>query len=196
MIIIGLTGSIGMGKTTAANIFRHFKIPVFDSDHCIRLVTSKRGEAVRDVVNHFPDAWNISKRILDRKILSDLVFGNEKERKRLESILHPFVWARQQKFLDHMRRLSMPMVVMDIPLLFETGADKRVDLTLVVSAPPYIQYQRVMARPGMTDEKFTQILASQMPDHEKRQRADIVVHTGLGRSHTTRQIKKIIANCA
>ena len=191
-IVIGLTGSIGMGKSTAGAIFQTLGVSVFDSDDCIRRVMGPRGKAVKDVVAHFPDVWDHAKKRIDRNELANIVFSDPDERKRLEAVLHPYVWEEQDRFKKQMRRNGRKMVVLDIPLLFETGADERVDVTVVISAPPYIQYQRVMARPDMTEEKFFNILESQMPDHHKRLMADYVVPSGLGRGVTTRKIKQIV----
>lgn len=192
MITIGLTGSVGMGKSTAASIFQTLGVPVFDSDACVRKVTSKYGEAVAEVIRHFPDTWDAKNKRIDRAELGRQVFKDPDERKRLEAILHPYVWKYQDAFKQEMRRARMDLIVLDIPLLFESGAETRVDMTVVVTAPPFIQYQRVMARPDMTEEKFQAILDSQMPDAQKRGLADYVVPTGLGMAETTKHIKQII----
>lgn len=192
MIVIGLTGSIGMGKSTAASMFELEGVPVFDSDACVHKLMAPKGKAVREVVAHYPDVWDLKKRRIDRHKLGKVVFSDEDEKQRLEDILHPYVWKEQDAFIKNMRRAGFDMVVLDIPLLFETGAQKRVDVTVVVSAPPYIQYQRVMARPDMDEDKFFAILDSQMPDSGKRELADYIIPTGLGRAMTMRRIRELV----
>lgn len=192
MITIGLTGSIGMGKSMAAAMFQDYGVPVFDSDKCVRRLLSADEKAIREVVAHFPDCWDLKKREIDRRILADIVFRDPEEKERLETILHPYVWTAQEKFSREMQRLRKQAIVLDIPLLFETGAEYRVDTTVVVTAPPYIQYQRVMSRPDMTEEKFFSILEGQMPDEDKRRLADFVVPTGIGFAETRKHIIRIL----
>lgn len=192
MIEIGLTGSIGMGKSTAAAILQELGVPVFDSDACVHKVLREDEKAIAEVIKHFPDAWDLKKRRIDRMLLGTIVFNDVGERKRLESLLHPYVWKHQARFRDNMRRAGMKMIAYDIPLLFETGAQERLDVTICVSAPPFIQYQRVMARPGMTEERFFSILEGQMPDQEKRALADYVVPTGIGRAETFKCLRSIV----
>lgn len=192
MIEIGLTGSIGMGKSTAAAILQELGVPVFDSDASVHKALKYNETAIKDVIRYFPDVWDVKKRQIDRPELGRIVFQDIRERKRLESILHPYVWKDQKKFRDDMRRAGMKMIAYDIPLLFETGAEHRLDTTICVSAPPFIQYQRVMARPGMTEERFFSILEGQMPDQEKRALADYVVPTGIGRAETFKHLRAIV----
>lgn len=192
MIEIGLTGSIGMGKSTAAGILQQLGVPVFDSDACVHHLLGNDKDAITKVIKYFPDVWDLKKRRIDRKALGKIVFHDIAERKRLEAILHPYVWEHQTKFRNDMHRSGFRMIAYDIPLLFETGAQNRLDVTICVTAPPYIQYQRVMARPGMTEDRFFSILEGQMPDPEKRAMADYVVPTGIGRGETFKHLSTIV----
>lgn len=192
MLKIGLTGSIGMGKSTAATMFADCGLPIFDSDQAVRRLTGRGGAAESLVASHYPDCWNLKERKLDKEKLFNIVFDNESERLRLEALLHPLVWEEQEKFVQQARRLGYWAAVFDIPLLFETGAERKMTHTVVVTAPPFIQYQRVMARPGMTEEKFFLLLETQMPDHQKKMLADYVVNTGAGLGKTCRSIKSIV----
>jgi dephospho-CoA kinase len=190
MIVLGLTGSIGMGKSSAANMLRAMGVPVHDSDATVhRLFAGDR--AMRDAIAaRFPGV--VVDDGVDRQALGAAVFGDEVARRDLEAIVHPRVRAAADAFLRLHRRLHAPLVVLDIPLLFETGGEDRVDGVIVVSAPASLQRQRVMARPGMDAGKFAGILASQIPDIEKRRRADFVVETGLGKAYTFCRLKRII----
>lgn len=192
MIVFGLTGSIGMGKSTAANMLKLMGVPVHDSDIAVHEALGPKGEAFEEVAVTFPDAWDKRKRLIDRKKLGDIVFGDKAELRKLEAILHPLAAASQKKFLQEMKRKGKRAAVLEIPLLFETGAERRVDYTICVSAPPVLQRRRVMARKNMTEEKFRRILASQMPDGEKQARADFIVQTGLGYGTTFRELRKIL----
>lgn len=182
MRILGLTGSIGMGKSTAAAMFRRDGIAVHDADAAVHDLLRRGGAAVPAVAKAFPEA--VRDGAVDRKALGALVFGRPEALRRLEAILHPLVRRRMRRFLQQAGRRGDRLVVLDIPLLFETGGERFCDAVAVVSAPRLIQRQRVLARPGMTPEKFAAILAAQMPDREKRRRADWVVPTGLGRRPT------------
>ncbi|TSD88994.1 dephospho-CoA kinase [Mycobacterium sp. KBS0706] len=182
MRILGLTGSIGMGKSTAAAMFRHDGIAVHDADAAVHDLLRRGGAAVPAVAQAFPEA--VRDGAVDRKALGALVFGKPEALRRLEAILHPLVRRRMRRFLQQAGRRGDRLVVLDIPLLFETGGERFCDAVAVVSAPRLLQRQRVLARPGMTREKFAAILAAQMPDREKRRRADQVVPTGLGRRPT------------
>lgn len=182
MRILGLTGSIGMGKSTAAAMFRRDGIAVHDADAAVHDLLRRGGAAVPAVAQAFPEA--VRDGAVDRKALGALVFGRPEALRRLEAILHPLVRHRMRRFLQQAGRRGDKLVVLDIPLLFETGGERFCDAVAVVSAPRLLQRQRVLARPGMTREKFAAILAAQMPDHEKRRRADWVVPTGLGRRPT------------
>lgn len=187
MLILGLTGSIGMGKSTAAAALRRLGVPVHDADAAIHRLIGKGGAAVAAVEHAFPGATRDG--AVDRKRLGDVVFADPSARKRLEAILHPMARAGQARFLMAAARRREPMVVLDVPLLYETRGDRRCDAVLVVSAPRAIQEQRVMMRPGMTREKLAGILRTQMPDAEKRRRADFVIQTGLDRRGALRQMR-------
>lgn len=187
MLILGLTGSIGMGKSTAAGALRRLGVPVHDADAAIHRLIGKGGAAVAAVERAFPGATRDG--AVDRKRLGDIVFADPSARKRLEAILHPLARAGQRRFLMAAARRREPVVVLDVPLLYETGGDRRCDAVLVVSAPRAIQEQRVMQRPGMTREKLAGILRTQMPDAEKRRRADVVIQTGLDRRAALRQMR-------
>ncbi len=190
MIILGLTGSIGMGKTTAARAFRRLGIPTYDADAAVHAVTQAGGEAVPLVRARFPDA--VAAGAVDRARLGEAVFDDAAALAELEAILHPIVRRRQTRFLKFNSAAGRRLVVLDIPLLFETGGDRNCDAVAVVSAPAFLQRIRVMSRPGMTEEKFAAILARQMPDLEKRRRADFVISTGLGREFSLRRIRNVV----
>lgn len=196
MIVFGLTGSIGMGKSTAATMLRRMNIPVHDSDAEVRFQLSPRGQAFEEVAVTFPECWDKKKHIIQRNILADLVFNDDESRLELESILHPYVRTAQQAFIRKAMAMGQKLLVLDIPLLFETGADNRVDATIVVTAPAYLQKQRVLARPNMDEELFYKILSKQIPDFEKRARADYIVQTGLGLAHTYRELQRIMKGSA
>jgi dephospho-CoA kinase len=196
MIILGLTGSIGMGKSTAAAMLRRLGIPVHDADAAVHRLLEPGGAAVAPVAAAFPgsatDDARTGKLQIDRAALGRLVFADTAALRRLEAILHPLVRADERRFRRRMTARHCPLVVLDIPLLFESGGDRRCDATLVVTAPPRIQRARVMARPRMTAERFAAIIAKQMPDATKRRRADFVVPTGLGRNATLRRLAAIV----
>jgi dephospho-CoA kinase len=179
MRILGLTGSIGMGKSTAAAMFRRDGIAVHDADAVVHDLLRRGGAAVPAVEAAFPGV--VRDGAVDRRALGAQVFGDPAALRRLEAILHPLVRRRLRRFLLQAGRRGDALVVLDIPLLFETGGERFCDGVAVVSALRLLQRQRVLARPGMTTEKFAAILAAQMPDGEKRRRADWVVPTGLGR---------------
>lgn len=190
MIVLGLTGSIGMGKSTAANMLRAMGVPVHDSDATVHALFARDWSLRAAIGTRFPYA--VSDAGVDRQALGAAVFGNPEARHDLEAIVHPRVREAAEAFLRFHRRQRTPLVVLDIPLLYETGGEDRVDGVIVISAPAALQRRRVMARPGMDDERFAGILASQMPDREKRQRADFVVETGLGKAYTFRRLKRIV----
>ena len=190
MIVVGLTGSIGMGKSNAAHVLRRLGAPVHDADGAVHALMGPGGRAVRKVAEIFPQA--LAGNRIDRKVLGDLVFGDTPALRRLEAIIHPLVRQSSRAFLAAARRRRARIAVLDIPLLYESGAERSVDAVIVVSAPRQIQRQRVMARPGMTEEKFRAIVARQVPDTEKRRRADYVVLTGGHRGETFRQLKRIV----
>lgn len=187
MKIIGLTGSIAMGKSTAAALLRRMGVPIYDADATIHRLTGPGGAALAPLGRLFPDC--VGPQGLDRARLGPLVFANPGLLKQLESILHPLARAEQRRFIGRMRRHRRRAVVLDIPLLFETAGLRRFAAILVVSAPRFLQAQRAMRRPGMSLEKFRQILARQTPDAEKRRRADFVIPSGLGRGVTYRRLQ-------
>jgi dephospho-CoA kinase len=188
MIRIGLTGSIGMGKSTSAKLFAEAGIPVNDADAAVHDLY--RGAAVPLVEHAFPGTTRDG--AVDRQALAEKLSGDPQGFKRLEAIVHPLVREHERLFLDRQRQAGADIVLLDIPLLFETGADKRVDKIVVVSCDPQIQRDRVLARPGMTEEKFKMILSRQMPDAEKRARADYVIDTGGTIENAGRQVRDIV----
>lgn len=189
MIIIGLTGSIGMGKSTTSDMFKALGVPVISSDETVHQLYS--GEAAPLIEAAFPGTAPDG--VVDRKILSEKLMAAPDEFKRLEAIIHPLVRAHEQRFLNDAAARNEKMVLLDIPLLFETGATERADVIVVVSCAPEIQRQRVLARPGMTEEKFEAILSRQTPDAEKRERADYVIDTGQGLEAAQQQVADIVA---
>lgn len=190
MKIIGLTGSIAMGKSVAAKMFRRLGVPVRDSDATIHRLLAKGGAGVAPVAKLFPDA--IVDGAVDRRKLGAKVFADPQALAHLEAILHPLARQDMKAFLDFHRRRRTKRVVLDVPLLYETGLDAICDRVVVVSASPTIQRQRALSRPGMTNEKLAGILARQIPDSEKRRRADIVAVTALGYLPTLRALKRAI----
>lgn len=188
MIVIGLTGSIGMGKSTTAALFADEGVPVNDSDQVVHDLY--RSDAVAPIAELFPDA--VVGGVVDRVKLSENLAKNPAKFRDLEAIVHPLVRAREVAFLQKQRELGRSIVVLDIPLLFETGADARVDKVVVVTCEPDVQRQRVLSRPGMTEEKFALILSRQTPDAEKRSRADYVIDTGHGIDMAREQVKTIV----
>lgn len=192
MIVLGITGSIGMGKSTACSMLRAMGVPVYDADAAVHRLFAPGGAAVPLIAEAFPAAV-VDGRV-DRSRLGPLVLNDEAALRRLEGIVHPLVRQEEKIFLDVNRRRGTRVVALDIPLLFETGGAERCDYTIVVSAPRLVQRQRVLARPGMTQEKFAAILSRQMPDAEKRRRADYVVPTGLGKAVTWRALQRVLAD--
>ncbi|MHC8491476.1 dephospho-CoA kinase [Thalassospira sp. SM2505] len=190
MVILGLTGSIGMGKSTAASMFRFLGVPVHDADATTHILMAPGGLAFDPIAAAFPDIIKDGR--IDRQALGKRAFSDPEVLKKLEAILHPLVRAAEIRFLRSQQMLGRSLVVLDIPLLYETGGEKRCDAVAVVSAPGFVQRQRVLARQGMTDEKFSAILSKQMPDIEKRKRCDYVIPTGLGRAVTFQYIQGII----
>jgi len=176
LIIIGLTGSIGMGKTTTADLFRQAGLPVFDADATVHALY--QGPLVPDIEAAFPGTTTGGR--VDRARLAERLSGDGDAFRRLEAVVHPAVRRAEADFLARSRAAGAPAVVLDIPLLFETGRQGDVDKTVVVSAPAEVQRARVLSRPGMTEEKFEALLARQMPDAEKRARADFVIPSGDG----------------
>ena len=190
MVILGLTGSIAMGKSTAAGMLRRLGVKVCDSDAIVHQLLAKGGKAVPAVRRAFEAA--VKGGAVDHGLLARLVFGDGDALARLESILHPLVHEAQTRFLKQAAARREKLVVLDVPLLFETGGDARCDAVIVVSAPRFLQEGRVLGRPGMSRERLDGIDARQMPDVEKRRRADFVVDTGGGRRRTLRQLKRIV----
>lgn len=190
MVILGLTGSIGMGKSTAAVNFRRLGVPVHDADKVVHGLLAKGGEAVEKIARLFPGA--VKGGAIDRGYMAGEVFEDPDALKRLETVLHPMVRRDETTFLCAAARRGCRLVVIDVPLLFETGGEARCDAVVVVSCPRFIQEQRVLKRPGMTRERFESILARQMPDAEKRRRADFVVLTGLGHAFSLNQVRNIV----
>lgn len=191
MYILGLTGSIAMGKTWAAKCFRHFGVPVHDADACVHGLLAPGGAAVESVLARFEDVADGSGGV-DRVKLSNIVFDGGQGLRDLESLIHPLVRARQQAFLAAQARAGARLVVLDIPLLYETGSSVLVDATVVVSAPAFIQHRRVMKRVGMSEEKLGNILRRQTPDAIKRQVADYLVSTAGPRGQSLRAIGQIV----
>lgn len=190
MIVIGLTGSIGMGKTETARMFAQEGIPVSDSDAIVHQLYDKDGAAVEPVSAAFPGVVTGGR--IDREKLARHLKIHPRDFTQLEAIVHPLVRAAQDKFLNEARARKSRLAVLDIPLLFETGRDRDVDKIVVVSAPADIQRRRVLARPGMTEEKFGGILARQLPDAEKRTRADYIVDSSQGLDYARAQVRHII----
>lgn len=188
--LIGLTGSIGMGKTQTARLFARLGIPVYDSDAAVHRLYAEGGAAVAPIGEAFPGAVKDGR--VDREALSRQLAGNEAGFKTLEAIVHPLVAAEQRKFLEQAERDGAEMVVQDVPLLFETGGHARMDAVVVVSAPGHVQRQRVLERRGMTEEKLDQILSRQMPDEEKRAKAHYIVETDKGLDHAFAQVRAIV----
>jgi dephospho-CoA kinase len=189
MMVIGLTGSIGMGKTTTAELFAAEGVPVHDADRVVHDLY--RGEATGAIEAAFPGT--VIGGEVDRGKLAENLAKNPANFKRLESIVHPLVQMRQREFLDKQRKAGMPFVLLDIPLLFETGADAQVDAVVVASCDEKIQRRRVLDRPGMTQAKLDLILSRQLPDAEKRARADFIVDTGISIDDARRQVQAILA---
>lgn len=192
MKIIGLTGSIGMGKSATAKLLRVLKVPVFDSDVCVhRLIQTT---AVPQIRKAFSSVWDRKTQSIDRKALGRIVFASPVAKEELENILHPLVWEEQQKFIAKCRRAGHRAIVLDVPLLFETGRNRICDKTICVTAPSFIQKTRVLSRKGMSSEKYQAVLKAQMPDRDKRYLSDFVVQTGLGRAFTLQKLKKILGS--
>ncbi len=191
MITLGLTGSIGMGKSETARMFRRLRVPVYDADAAVHALYSRGGAAVRPIGAAFPGV--IVDGAVDRQALGQRVIGDERAMRRLERITHPLLHNGRQRFLRRALAARHRLVVLDIPLLFETGGQKKVDCVAVVSAPAPIQRQRVLRRPNMTAAKLEGILRRQVADAEKRRRADYVIHTGLGKRRTFETVRKLVA---
>jgi dephospho-CoA kinase len=192
MFILGLTGSVGMGKSVTAKMFAEAGVPVSDADAVVHRLYE--GEAVAPIEATFPGTTAGGK--VDRGKLGERVLGDAEAMRRLEAIVHPLVARARDAFLAEAERSGAPVAVLDIPLLYETGGERLCDAVVVVSAPPELQRERVLARPGMTEAKFAAILAKQMPDAEKRARADFVVDTSRGFDAARAQVGEILARVA
>ncbi|WP_066730472.1 dephospho-CoA kinase [Caulobacter sp. CCH9-E1] len=190
MLILGLTGSIGMGKSTTAAMFEAEGVPVYDSDAAVHALYAAGGAAVAPVEAAFPGV--LTDGAIDRAKLSAKVVGNPEALAKLEAIVHPLVGADRISFFQKAQAEGRDIVVLDVPLLFETGGEKSVHKVVVVSAPPEVQRARVLARPEMTPEKLEAILARQLPDAEKRARADFVIDTGQGVEHARQQVRDLL----
>lgn len=190
MIVIGLTGSIGMGKSTTAKMFAEEGVPVNDADAVVHDLY--RTDAVAPVGEAFPGT--VKDGVIDRQELSRQLSGSPEKFPVLEAIVHPLVRRREVDFLARHREAGSDLVLLDIPLLFEVKGEDRVDVIVVVTCDPQIQRDRVLARPGMTEEKLAMILSRQMPDAEKRKRADFLIDTGLGLEAAKEQVREIIAS--
>jgi len=188
--VIGLTGGIGMGKSTAAAAFRRAGLPVFDADATVHRLQARGGRAVPAIAVAFPGT--VRDGAVDRTLLRRAAVESPGAMTRLEAILHPLVRQEERAFLARARRAGRRAVVLDIPLLLETGGDRRVDLVVVVSAPPAVQMARVRARRQMTPAQIQAIIARQMPDRSKRRRADVVIRTGLSRHHALRRLRRLL----
>ena len=191
-LIIGLTGGIGMGKSTAAEILRRSGLPVHNADHVVHGLLKRGGAAVARVARLCPES--LKRGGIDRKILGAVVFHQPDKLAALERILHPLVRQAEKGFLHQARRMGKRAVVLEIPLLFETGAESRCDVTICVTAPKAVQRERVMQRPGMTAARLRSILARQMPDSERRRRADYVVRTGADIVTLRKDLLSILAD--
>jgi dephospho-CoA kinase len=190
MLVVGLTGSIGMGKSTAAAMLRRLGLPVHDADAVVHRLMARGGAAVASVTAAFPSVTRDG--AVDRGLLGARVLGDAAALRRLEAILHPLARAEAGAFLAQQARLRRPLAVLDIPLLYETGGERLCEVVIVVSAPAFIQRARVLRRPGMTEAKLQALLARQLTDAEKRRRADFVVQTGLNKGHALRQLAAIV----
>ena len=192
MKVIGLTGSIGMGKSTTAQMFADLGCPVFDADAAVHKLYAKGGRAVPLIRSVFPDA--VVAGAVDRERLGDHMRADPLNLKVLESFIHPWVGELRADFLKHAKSEGAKAIVFDIPLLFETGGEAYVDAVVVVTAPAEVQRARVMARPQMTDALFEMILGKQMPDAEKRKRADYIIYTDGGLEAARSQVKVVLSD--
>ncbi len=211
MIVIGLTGSIGMGKSMAGSMLQYLGVPVHDADACVHELLQHNSPAWRAFTVAFPyfshpqiygRKWSFSawvngtspwRRFIKRDALGKLVFQDDALRARLEGVLHPFVWASQQEFLRKQGRSGCDVAALDVPLLFETGADMYVDYIINISAPGFIQRARVLRRPGIDEDRMHALLKQQMSNGEKSARADFIVHSGLGRGYMMKALKSILS---
>jgi dephospho-CoA kinase len=191
MKILGLTGGIGMGKSTASKALRRAGFPVFDADAAVHRLQAPGGRALPRIAALFPGT--VKDGMLDRAALRAIVLPDRAKLRQLEQILHPLVRDEQRRFLARARKAGKRLAVLDIPLLFESGGEKYVDYTMVVSAPRSIQLARVRRRRGMSEADIARVIALQMPDAEKRRRADVVIRTGLSRFYAVKGIKRWVS---
>ena len=191
MRILGLTGSVGMGKSTAAAMFRRMGVPVFDADAAVHAMLAPGGSAAGEVAREFPGVIAAGG-VIERRALGAKVFGDRIALARLERILHPRVAEAERRFVKRARAARRSLVVLDVPLLFESGGDRRCDAVVVVWAPPHIQRERVLKRPGMNTARLAFIRAQQTSEREKRRRADFLVPSGLGRAPTWRALRRVV----
>ena len=190
MIVLGLTGGIGMGKSTAAAAFRRARIPVFDADASVHRMQARGGRAVRIIEAAFPGT--VRDGAVDRAALRQAVLGKPDALARLEGILHPLVLQEEHEFVARARRRGSRAVVLDIPLLFDTKSERRVNRVIVVTAPRAVQIHRIRARRRMSDADIKAVIARQMADAEKRRRADVIIRTGLSRAHSLKALRRVI----
>lgn len=190
MIVLGLTGSIAMGKSTAAAMFRRMGVPVSDADHIVHDLFAPGGRAVALIEKAFPGC--VKQGRVDRQALGQRVFADPAALQQIETLVHPLVRQERDRFLQIARRRRHSLVVLDIPLLYETGAERSCHSVVVVSAPATIQQARLRQRPGMTSERIEAVLRRQLADKEKRKRADFIISSGLGRAHTYRTIATLV----
>ena len=179
-----------MGKSTVSTMLSRMSNPIHDADKTVHGLISSKGKAYQEIAKKFPQAINANS--VDRKKLGREVFGDPYKLEQLENILHPLVREARDFFIRQQNRYKSRLVILDVPLLYETGSDRLCHKVVVVSAPYFIQRQRALARPGMTQTKFDDILKRQLPDNEKRRRADFIVPTGLGKAHTYRALKRLV----
>jgi dephospho-CoA kinase len=188
---VGLTGSIGMGKSETAKLFARLGLPVFDADATVHALYGPGGAGTTAIAKRFPDA--VTAAGVDRARLANIVAADASALRELEALVHPLVRAAEDRFIEAARARNEDLVILDIPLLFETGRDKTMDAIIVVSAPEAVQRERVLKRTGMTPEKLEAILARQVPDAKKRAQADFVVETDRGLDHALSQVKRVAA---
>lgn len=193
MKVIGLTGSVGMGKSTIAAMLRRMRVPVYDADAVVHRALAPGGEAVAAVLREFPTVGSGGG--IDRRALGAQVFGDRAALRRLEAILHPLVARDERRFVSRARARRRRLVVLDVPLLYESKGEERCDLVLVVWAPKFLQRLRVLKRPGMTEARLAFIRAQQTSEREKRRRADFLVPSGLGRAVTWRRLTRVLRHC-
>lgn len=191
MIILGLTGGIATGKSTIAHFLKRMKIPIYDADVAVHALLGKKGAAVEKVSALFPGVEKNG--AIDRRKLGEAVFGKPERLQQLERLMHPLVRAQEQTFIKRMRYARKAAVALEIPLLFELGDEARMDKVITTTAPRFIQTRRALARKHMNPEKLAAILLRQLSNAERQRRADAVIHTGLGKAHTLRELKTALA---